>query len=636
MVSTVTLNVTQACTTSPCPPNQAPYQFALTGDPESNVPVPPVVQPCGVLTLLGTNTDITFGTISSNLSVSAAGPIVIDSGYNTGNDPAIASGFFSSNTSVTATTNNTECPNTPAKDVMQVYDCNNTAANGGSANFQPCPTDSHNPVSQVSVSPSPVQTVAAPTDPLATWAAQNPVAAISSPTGSCTTSGTTITCNPGLYSSGLNITSSRTYKFNAGNYQFGSNAGCGASLCVNNSDIVNFGSGHYTYTDGLNVGGSGSALCGGGPVTSACPRPARGRRLLLRLRRVPPPSATSTTPTTSSSPPSLRRLTPTTASCCGRTAPTTIRCSLASAATSVNTYGGEIYVPNATISLYGFGNNITTGDVSPTASTLRCSRSASSSTSSDEASAVLVARGRARRRGHDRPEAGGAKSGRHTESVSLLAEHADSGDTLIEILIAIVVIALTVTALLSGLVTAITSSSTEQSISTEDSIVNGFAQAAQYEIQQANVFTNCTTTAYRLISAPFPSSGPVGSKVTVFVTGLAASYSPLKVALVSATNVPTSATVVSGGSTDAKGDASVTFTVPNVSGPQTVTVSDSGTTPVSSPTAFTAGGTARPLPPRGTPCSSTRFSSTTLRLSRRAGTHGWQPAARRAQTAAPS
>jgi hypothetical protein len=36
---------------------------------------------------------------------------------------------------------------------------------------------------------------------------------------------------------------------------------------------------------------------------------------------------------------------------------------LASAASSVNTYGGELYVPNATISLYGFGNNISTGHI---------------------------------------------------------------------------------------------------------------------------------------------------------------------------------------------------------------------------------------------------------------------------------
>ena len=72
------------------------------------------------------------------------------------------------------------------------------------------------------------------------------------------------------------------------------------------------------------------------------------------------------------------------------------------------------------------------------------------------------------------------------------AERSEAGDTLIEILIAIVIIALTVTALLGGLVTAITSSTTEQSLSTVDSVLNNFAQAARYEVQQTNVFTNCT------------------------------------------------------------------------------------------------------------------------------------------------
>jgi len=36
---------------------------------------------------------------------------------------------------------------------------------------------------------------------------------------------------------------------------------------------------------------------------------------------------------------------------------------LASAASSVNTYGGVIYVPDATISLYGFGDTISTGPI---------------------------------------------------------------------------------------------------------------------------------------------------------------------------------------------------------------------------------------------------------------------------------
>ncbi len=173
----------------------------------------------------------------------------------------------------------------------------------------------------------------------------------------------------------------------------------------------------------------------------------------------------------------------------------------------------------------------------------------------------------------------------------------EAGDTLIEVLIAIVIIALTVTALLGGLVTAITSSSTQQSLSTVDSVLNNFAQAAQYEVQQTNVFTNCTTTPYRFISAPSPSSGPVGSSVTVFVTGFVASKG-LAVSLTSTTMVSTPATITNGSTTDMSGDAAVTFTVPSgVTGTQVVSVSDG--TPTSSPTQFTVAGTTKGTTPVG-------------------------------------
>src|SRR5579862_8472792 len=101
-------------------------------------------------------------------------------------------------------------------------------------------------------------------------------------------------------------------------------------------------------------------------------------------------------------------------------------------------------------------------------------------------------------------------------------EQREQGDTLIELLIAIVIIALTVTALLGALVTAITGSSSQQSLSTVDTVLNTFAQSAQYEAQQS--FQNCTSTPYRLVSAPVPSAGPVGASVTVFVTGFAAGH----------------------------------------------------------------------------------------------------------------
>ena len=170
----------------------------------------------------------------------------------------------------------------------------------------------------------------------------------------------------------------------------------------------------------------------------------------------------------------------------------------------------------------------------------------------------------------------------------------EAGDTLIEVLIAIVIIALTVTALLGALVTAITSSTTEQSLATVDSVLNGFAQAAQYEVQQTSVFINCDTNPYRLISAPSPASGPAGSAATVFVTGFAASH-PLTV-----TVGGTTATLANGSmsSTDGNGDATVTFTVPaGLTGSQIVSVSDGTSTP--SPTAFFVGGTVKGTTPEG-------------------------------------
>ena len=65
--------------------------------------------------------------------------------------------------------------------------------------------------------------------------------------GSCS-GGSTLTCTPGLYAGGLNISASnRTVNFQAGNYQFGTNGSCQSSLCIGNSDTVNFGTGHYTF-----------------------------------------------------------------------------------------------------------------------------------------------------------------------------------------------------------------------------------------------------------------------------------------------------------------------------------------------------------------------------------------------------
>ena len=292
MVSTITLNVTQGCSgVGSC----APYQFAVSGDPQSGVPVPPVNEPCGVLTLLSpttSNGDINLGLdVLGTEQLTVQGPIVLNAGYNTAgsNNAAIQTNvaFGTQNVSATGVTS---CPNSPTgvpnADAIGIYNCNNTSSSGSTTNYTACPTGSgqHTTVSGVSLTPTtPVQLSLGPNqnnipDPLAAWASQNPVTNITSPAVTCPAS-TTMNCPPGVYASGLTIPNNATVTFQAGNYQFNGSVNCSGtqtSLCIENNDTVNFGSGHYTYTNGLDMAGSGSALCGGLAATTSCPHPPSG------------------------------------------------------------------------------------------------------------------------------------------------------------------------------------------------------------------------------------------------------------------------------------------------------------------------------------------------------------------------
>ena len=180
MVSNVTLNVTQGCSgvVATC----APYQFTLSGDPQSGVPIPPIDQPCGVVTLLSPQNDINLGgTLIASEQLNAQGPIVLNSGYNTGgaSNAAITSSFsLFSSVSVDATARR-HVQNVPASDAIGVYNCNNTSSSGAGTNFAACPTSGqHTTVNDVTVSPNPpVQistgaTQTGITDPLLSWASQ--------------------------------------------------------------------------------------------------------------------------------------------------------------------------------------------------------------------------------------------------------------------------------------------------------------------------------------------------------------------------------------------------------------------------------------------------------------------------------
>ena len=93
-----------------------------------------------------------------------------------------------------------------------------------------------------------------------------------------------------------------------------------------------------------------------------------------------------------------------------------------------------------------------------------------------------------------------------------------------------VILALTVSALLGALIASTAGSVEHRSIANLDAILKSFADSAKYEIQMqpssgqsSPQFTECATPSdYHVLSTPTPSSGPVGTSVTVFATGLTA------------------------------------------------------------------------------------------------------------------
>jgi len=371
MVSTVTLNVTQGCSTvGSC----AQYQFALSGAPQSGVPIPPVNQPCGVLTLLGTGNDINLGgSFVGSEQVNVQGPIALNSGYNTsGGNPAISSGFSLFSSESVNATSTSSCANVPAADAIGIYNCDNTSSSGASTNFQACPTSGqHSSINDITVSPDPPVQISTGanqtglTDPLLSWANQNPVANITS-TGSCTGTSTLKTCSPGLYPSGLGIANGVTVNFQAGNYQFGGSVGCSGSqtsLCIQSNDTVNFGTGHYTYTNGIDVAGSGSALCGSATATAVCTHPIGGVFFYVKggstnLGNYFASNTIQLSAITNSADPYQNVVLWQDG---GDPNNTLVLSSPNSNAT--NTLAGEIYAPTAQVFINGYGGNVATQDI---------------------------------------------------------------------------------------------------------------------------------------------------------------------------------------------------------------------------------------------------------------------------------
>ena len=189
--------------------------------------------------------------------------------------------------------------------------------------------------------------------------------------------------------------------------------------------------------------------------------------------------------------------------------------------------------------------------------------------------------------------------------ISVPARHRrrdERGDTLIEVLFAVVIIALAAGPLIGALLESIAASAEHRGLATADTLLQTFAETAVSEIQTSplpgTAYQASTAPSYRLVSNPSKASGPDTTTkttvVTVFVTGFNPATGPLSVTV--GTHPATIENVTRYGSgTD---DARVTFQVPHrlasSATPYTISVSDStGTPAVSLPdTGFTVSSSA--------------------------------------------
>jgi type II secretory pathway pseudopilin PulG len=171
-----------------------------------------------------------------------------------------------------------------------------------------------------------------------------------------------------------------------------------------------------------------------------------------------------------------------------------------------------------------------------------------------------------------------ATDGRHVRSP-------DAGDTLVELLVAITIISICVVGLIGGLAAAVGSSGNHRSLTTLDAAIKSFAEQARYEVQlqpasggAGPVFTRCTST-YVLAAAPNPSSGPVGTAVTVFGSGFTGSQNSVSI---DGTPLPNPAPLTFTNST--YGNVTANFQIPALpTGPHTITINGGGTANTSTP-----------------------------------------------------
>jgi type II secretory pathway pseudopilin PulG len=137
----------------------------------------------------------------------------------------------------------------------------------------------------------------------------------------------------------------------------------------------------------------------------------------------------------------------------------------------------------------------------------------------------------------------------------------ETGDTLVEVLIAIVIIGIGAVALIGALTTSITSSATYRSLSTIDTVLKSFAEGVKYDVQlqpaPTALYSNCAKS-YE-VATVYPTRDVVGAGVTVFATDVTPGAVSVFVGP-AGSQVP-SQNFLSGDTVE-NGNVAVTFTLP--------------------------------------------------------------------------
>lgn len=203
-------------------------------------------------------------------------------------------------------------------------------------------------------------------------------------------------------------------------------------------------------------------------------------------------------------------------------------------------------------------------------------------------------------------------------SLAKTSHRGDAGDTLLELLIALVIIALAVGPILGMLMESAMSSAEHRSLATLDTLLKSFAATATSHLELASAhtpgtseFTQCASS-YKLISKPSSMKAHATSAVTVFVSGFPATVPLGNFSVNVGTGRPTT-TVHATTSTplivsqsqarsDANGNMQITFkvptrptTTPDSAGPHAITVREGAVSVTSTKSSGITVSTGTPL-----------------------------------------